>query len=71
VTVIPTWKPPADGWLKCNFDGAFYSDGSGATGIILRDHNGSFQGGSAKWYDHYVDALSMEVLACQDAVIFA
>lgn len=70
-TELPSWKPPADGWLKCNFDGAFYSDGRGATGAVLHDHNGRFRGGSAKWYDHCLDALSMEALALRDSVILA
>ena len=40
----PAWNPPGDGWLKCNFDGAFYPDGKGATGAVIRDHNGTFHG---------------------------
>ena len=32
--VLPKWKPPDEGWIKCNSDGAFYSDGSGATGAL-------------------------------------
>ena len=68
---VPSWNPPGDGWLKCNFDGACYPDGKGATGAVIRDHNGTFHGGSAKWYGHCMDALTMEALAFRDAVIFA
>jgi hypothetical protein len=33
---------PELGWIKCDLDGAFYShENAGATGVILRDHNGS------------------------------
>ena len=67
----PAWNPPGDGWLKCNFDGAFYPDGKGATGAVIRDHNGTFHGGSAKWYGYCMDALMMEALAFRDAVILA
>jgi len=68
---VPSWNPPGDGWLKCNFDGACYPDGKGATGAVIRDHNDTFHGGSAKWYGHCMDALTMEALAFRDAVIFA
>lgn len=66
--VKPTWKLSEEGWIKCNFDGAFYQDGSGATGAV-RDHHGGFKGGVARWYDHCVDALTMEELAFRDGLI--
>jgi hypothetical protein len=48
------WKPPSEGWAKCNVDGAFYADQrQGATGAVLRDHQGVFRGGGAKWYHYY------------------
>ena len=56
---------------KYNSDGAFYSDGSGATGAVLRDHHGRFKGGSARWYDTCMDALTMEALACRDGLSLA
>nr|TKW06741.1 hypothetical protein SEVIR_7G260350v2 [Setaria viridis] len=34
--VLPRWKPLEEDWIECNFDGAFYLDGSGATGAVLR-----------------------------------
>jgi hypothetical protein len=69
--VLPRWKPPEEDWIKCNPDGAFYPDGSGATGAVLRDHHGCFKGGSTRWYDTCMDALTMEALACRDGVILA
>jgi hypothetical protein len=58
---------PPSGWLKCNVDGAFYEQQwQGATGAVLRDDNGAFVRGGAKWYGHCLDALNMEALACRD-----
>ena len=51
-------------WIKCNSDDAFYSDGSGATGAVLRDHHGWFKGGWARWYATCMDVLTIEALAC-------
>ena len=45
--------------------------GSGATGAVLRDHHGRFKGGSARWYDTCMDALTMEALACRDGLSLA
>ena len=56
-------------WIKCNSDDAFYSDGSGATGAVLRDHHGWFKGGSARWYATCMDVLTIEALACRDGLI--
>jgi ribonuclease HI len=56
--------------LKCNVDGAFYEQQwQGATGAVLRDDNGAFVMGGAKWYGHCLDALNMEALACRDGLL--
>ena len=71
-TQQPRWECPQDGWLKCNTDGAFYDrSGQGATGAVLRDSSGNFIRGSAKWYDHCLDALIVEALACRDGLRLA
>lgn len=68
----PIWEHPPQGWLKCNVDGAFYDrSGSGATGAVLRDSSGTFVRGGAKWYDHSLDALTMEAIACRDGLALA
>ena len=38
---------------------------------MLRDDAGVFVRGSAKWYDHCLDALTMEALACRDGLVLA
>ena len=53
-------------------DAAFYVEQwQGATGLVLRDELGSFVRGSAKWYAHCLDALTMEALACRDGLLLA
>lgn len=68
----PSWEHPQEGWIKCNVDGAFYDRaGSGATGVVLRDGSGSFVRGGAKWYEHSLDAITMEACACRDGLRLA
>jgi hypothetical protein len=67
-----SWVMPPTGWIKCNADGAFYEQQwKGATGSVLRDDTGAFIRGGAKWYDHCLDALSMESMACRDGLLMA
>jgi ribonuclease HI len=66
------WEKPPLGWVKCNTDGAFHEQqGQGATGAVLRNDSGGFLRGGAKWYNHCLDALSMEALACRDGLTLA
>ena len=66
------WKPPEIDWMKCNVDGAYYPvDGSGAIGLVLRDHRGAFVGVRARWQNHSLDALSMEAQAAKEGIEFA
>lgn len=61
------WQRPPERWIKCNVDASF-PDGvcTGATGMVLRDYEGRSCGGKAKWYDHCLNALTAEALACRD-----
>ncbi|CAD6236843.1 unnamed protein product [Miscanthus lutarioriparius] len=68
----PCWERPPLEWFKCNADGAFYDQQwKGATGVVLRDDSGVFVRGIAKWYEHCLDALTMEALACRDGLAMA
>jgi hypothetical protein len=40
-------------------------------GVVLRDDAGAFVRGSAKWYDHCLNALTMEAIACRDSLALA
>lgn len=66
------WERPEPDWTKCNTDAAFFDrDRSAASGVILRDHFGRACGGRAKWYEHCLNALAAEAMACCDGVRFA
>jgi hypothetical protein len=38
--VLDSWVKPLAGTYKLNIDALFHSDGSGAAGVVLRDHKG-------------------------------
>lgn len=39
---LEKWKPPDEGWVKINVDGAFdKSTGEGGLGVVIRDHLGA------------------------------
>lgn len=39
------WKRPPNGWLKCNYDGAFHNhNDKSSAGWILRDDTGAYRG---------------------------
>lgn len=66
------WQKPREGWMKCNSDGAFYAGpNQGATGAVIRDSEGAFVVGGARWYPHGIDALMFEALACRDGALLA
>ena len=66
------WRPPSEGWFKCNFDGAFYQSlGQGATGVVIRDPIGNCSGGRAKGHPFCLDALTMEATAFKEGMILA
>lgn len=69
---LDVWKRPALGWIRCNVDGAFDPvNGKGATGVVLRDHNGCFIQGRAVWRNHTPDAITMEAHALKDGLLLA
>jgi ribonuclease HI len=58
--------------FKCNVDGAFSeNDHTGATGVVIRDHDGQFKAGRAVWHNEAHDALLMEAMACRDGIEMA
>jgi hypothetical protein len=63
------WQAPDKGWIKVNSDEATEADrGIGGAGMIARDHAGVFLGARCARYDAVVDPLSIELLACRDAM---
>jgi ribonuclease HI len=66
------WKPPVEGPLKVNTDGAFNVDhGNEGTGAVIRNWKDEMLQAQAKWYDHIEDALWAEALAMQDGIVLA
>ena len=61
-----------DGKLLINVDGSFREEnGSGGTGVVIRDSNGSFIAGSYTYLEHTVDAPTAEVMALRDGLLLA
>jgi ribonuclease HI len=70
--VLQLWKKPPEGWIKCNVDAKYCDrDRSAASGVVLRDNDGRTCGGTSKWYEHCLNALTAEARACCDGLRFA
>nr|AAQ56556.1 hypothetical protein OSJNBa0070J19.14 [Oryza sativa Japonica Group] len=68
----PTGPLNEDNDRRFSDQGAFSrNDSQGATGAVLRDVDGRFKGGRARWHPHGLDALMMEALACRDGIQLA
>ncbi|KAF8715967.1 hypothetical protein HU200_026933 [Digitaria exilis] len=69
---VQKWKKPASGYLKLNFDGAFFeSTSSGGWGFIFRVHDGDHMGSGAGQLSPVREAIHTEAKACLQAVHFA
>ena len=71
-TAHPRWLPPEAGWIKINTNGA--TDMGlihGGAGFIARDHHGALVRAGGSRYDGVTDSLSIELLACRDAIQMA
>jgi ribonuclease HI len=69
---IDQWQAPDEGWIKLNSDGAFSTEqGSGGSGVILRDHHGGFVAGACHFFPSVPDLERVELLACKQALRLA
>ena len=60
------WRPPEEGWLKINSDGAVHRGGDkGGAGAVIRDHGGAFRAGLCHVYQGIVEPEALEILACK------
>lgn len=67
----PHWMPPADSWVRVNFDAGFYADLQAASaGIVVRNDIGLFMGSTCFWENHVPCLLFAEALACVKAIQF-
>uniref|UniRef100_A0A8I7BI56 RNase H type-1 domain-containing protein n=1 Tax=Hordeum vulgare subsp. vulgare TaxID=112509 RepID=A0A8I7BI56_HORVV len=64
------WKPPDEGWVKVNSDGAVSRRGEGGCGggDVLRDHHGAFLAASCHHFPTFTDPISAEIHACRRAL---
>jgi ribonuclease HI len=61
------WEPPPMGWLKINVDASsIEATGSGATGIIIRDHTGTILLAGGNIIKHCSTAKEAEAMAIVD-----
>lgn len=66
------WKPPEEGWIKVNADGATSKlQVNGGGGVVLRDHDGAYRGGACTFLPGTSDPELLEVLASRQAVKLA
>jgi ribonuclease HI len=69
---VAKWKPPPDGVMKLNADGAVAkTQCKGAVGVVCRDDRGAFQGASAMVFDGVTDPTTLEAYACREAMDLA
>ena len=72
VRVQERWKPPDEGWIKINVDGAFDNNTcQGGLGIIIRDHLGKVLLSAWFYLSSGRDAEEMEALACKEGLCLA
>ncbi|KAI7982724.1 hypothetical protein LOK49_LG15G00095 [Camellia lanceoleosa] len=57
-----TWKAPAIGSVKINFDGAIVNDGRAAVGIVVRDFRGCVLASCIEQFRYFYDVDHVEAL---------
>lgn len=65
------WKPPEEGWIKANVDGATAKTGEGGTGVVLKNHDGAYITSASHFLPRCNDPLQVELQACRRAAILA
>lgn len=65
------WKPPEQGWILANADGAVSKGADkGGGGVVLRDHDGAFRGAAAHFFPTIAKPEFVELMACRRALQF-
>jgi ribonuclease HI len=60
------WRPPMQGWVKVNTDGAMVkSSDTGGGGVVVRDHDGRFLAGSCHFFPSLSSPEEAELRACE------
>lgn len=69
---IDLWRPPAEGFIKLNFDASFSIHNNLATAaVITRNHEGKIMGACSYLFQNVTDAFLVEAYACEKVVLFA
>jgi hypothetical protein len=72
VVVRARWVPPAPGFFKINVDASVSrSEERGAVASFRRGSNGVYQGGSSIVIHGVTDLLTLEAIACREALALA
>ena len=69
---IEKWKPPEEGWVKVNVDGAISKIGEyGGAGVVFRNHEGTLMGSACHFLPMCKDPAIAKLQACKHAVQLA
>lgn len=69
---LQKWRKPDEGWIKCNFDGAWNQSGRwGGYGVVLRNHLGEFLAATIGAIVSPQSALHTEFTAARQAMVMA
>jgi hypothetical protein len=70
-SVNQQWRPPEEGYVKLNVDGAFSPDGKAGAGMILRNVEGRVLFAACRQLRPCADALDAELAAMEEGLGFA
>ena len=66
------WRPPTQGMVKINCDGATFRDQKkSGIGVVIRDNNGMVLGSMSKQLPQLYSALEVEAMAASTTLLFA
>lgn len=68
--MVQKWSKPGEGWVKCNFDGAWSQNGRrGGYEVVIWNHEGDFLAAAAGLIARLLSAVHAEFLAACQAVL--
>jgi ribonuclease HI len=65
---VLSWTRPDSHTYKINVDAAYFPNGSGAIGVILRNHKGVALAGRSRLFSNVLNAATAEALALKDGL---
>lgn len=64
------WEKPGSGCYKLNTDAAYFEDGTGAAGVVLRNDHGDAIAGYACPLEYVLNATTSEAIALLEGLEF-